>query len=249
MHVIEFLDEIAMNTDFLVPVSRTTVSIEVCRTLLGYILAGDWKDGDRLPGERELCRRLGVGRASLREALKGLQVLGMIEMRQGEGTFVSSQNGFLTRPLLWAISGTGPDSFSQLYEARRVLEGELAALAAERATDEELSAIEALVLRMEAEGFTNVVLAEADVEFHLSIAKAARNVVLQNLLTLLLHLTRQMTREIMLAPTVSGVTAQLHRQLYEAIKRRDAAGARAACAQHFQTALDRRRRAFAQPGL
>jgi len=233
-----------MTADFLVPVSRKTVSAEVCRTLLGYILAGDWKEGDRLPGERELCRRLGVGRASLREALKGLQVLGMIEMRQGEGTFVSSQNEFLTRPLLWAISARGADSFGQLYGARRILEGELAALAAERAEEPELGPIEAAVRTMEAQGFVNVALGEADLEFHLSVARAARNVVLQNLLTVLLHLTRQMTREVLLVPSIPGVVATLHRQIFEAIKGRDPVAARVACARHFQAALENRRRAF-----
>ena len=73
---------------FLTPVDRTTLTGDVCRKLISHLVRGDWAEGDRIPSERELCEMLGVGRASLREALKALEIMGMIEVRVGDGTFV-----------------------------------------------------------------------------------------------------------------------------------------------------------------
>src|SRR4029077_12198635 len=78
------------------------------------------------------------GRASLREALKALEIMGMIETRLGDGTFVCQRSEFLSRPLLWAITGSDPVETQELVEARRLIEVELVGLAAERATAENL---------------------------------------------------------------------------------------------------------------
>ena len=103
-------------------------------------MRGDWREGDRLPPERELCERLGVGRPSLREALKALEIIGMIESRSG-GTFVCNRSEFLSRPLLWAIAGSAQTDTYQLLEARIAIELELVDLAAQRATSQDLDAI------------------------------------------------------------------------------------------------------------
>src|ERR1700691_5827972 len=91
---------------FLTPVTRTTLTTDICRELVSHLIRGDWSEGERIPTERELCQQLGVGRASLREALKALEIMGMIEVRPGDGTFVCQRSEFLSRPLLWAIAGS-----------------------------------------------------------------------------------------------------------------------------------------------
>ncbi|MGH9629017.1 MAG: FadR/GntR family transcriptional regulator, partial [Bryobacteraceae bacterium] len=126
---------------FLTPVARTTLTADICRKLVSHLLRGDWKEGDQIPPERELCQHLGVGRASLREALKALEIIGMIETRLGEGTFVCARSEFLSRPLLWAITDSTHADAHELVEARKLIEVELAGLAAERSKPEELKSI------------------------------------------------------------------------------------------------------------
>ena len=132
---------VAKTKNFLTPVTRTTLSADICRKLVAHLVRNDWAEGDRIPPERELCQILGVGRASLREALKALEIMGMIETRLGDGTFVCGRSEFLSRPLLWAITGSSPSDTQQLIEARRCLKVEMAGWAAERAAREELAVI------------------------------------------------------------------------------------------------------------
>src|SRR6202044_3551813 len=138
-----------MPEDFLTPVTRTTLTADICRKLVSHLIRGDWMEGDQIPPERELCQRLGVGRASLREALKALEIMGMIETRLGEGTFVCKRSDFFSRPLLWAIASSSEADARELIEARTLIEVELAGLAAERATTENLRQISEQLRNME----------------------------------------------------------------------------------------------------
>src|ERR1043166_5167036 len=103
-----------MSQVFLTPVTRSTLTTDICHKLATHLIRGDWKEGERIPPERELCLQLGVGRASLREALKALEIMGMIETRLGDGTFVCPRSEFLSRPLLWAITGSRMDNTTEL---------------------------------------------------------------------------------------------------------------------------------------
>src|SRR5580692_2370460 len=129
-----------MPTESLTPVVRTTLTADICRKMVSHLIRGIWSEGEKIPAERELCQRLGVGRASLREALKALEIMGMIETRSGDGTYVCGRSEFFSRPLLWAITGSDPRDAQELIEARRLMEVELAGLAAERATPEDIQA-------------------------------------------------------------------------------------------------------------
>ena len=119
-----------MPKNFLTPVTRTTLTADICRKMVGHLIRGDWAAGERIPAERELCQQLGVGRASLREALKALEIMGMIETRLGDGTYVCDRSEFLSRPLLWAIASSSTTDPQELIEARKLIEVELTGLAA-----------------------------------------------------------------------------------------------------------------------
>src|SRR5690349_24903745 len=125
-----------MPKNFLTPVTRTTLTADICRKMVSHLIRGDWAAGERIPAERELCQQLGVGRASLREALKALEIMGMIETRLGDGTYVCRRSDFLSRPLLLAITTSSPAEAYELVQARKVIEVELAGLAAEHAAPE-----------------------------------------------------------------------------------------------------------------
>src|SRR3972149_3207966 len=120
---------------------RGTLTQAAFEQLIAHVINGRWSAGDRIPPERELCEQLGIARPSLREALKALEFIGIVESRVGEGTFVCPRSQFLCRPLLWALTGTDHEQLREITEARGVLEETLAAFAAERATDAQIKQI------------------------------------------------------------------------------------------------------------
>jgi GntR family transcriptional repressor for pyruvate dehydrogenase complex len=138
------------------------------------------KIGDRLPSERELARQLSVGRSSLREAIQGLQAMGFLEVRHGVGTFFASEPGkWLLTPLKY-LDTPPRQLFGELIEARLLVETRLAALAAERATDQDIANMrDAAEKRARARRGEYV---ERGLEFHFAIAAAANHTVLESML-------------------------------------------------------------------
>ena len=198
------------------------------------IVSGAWGPGDRLPKESELAAELGLSRNSLREAVRALSQLRVLEVRQGDGTYVSSldpdllleSTGFISHLLLG-------DSEIELYEVRRILEASAAALAASRIDAQEKQDLaHDLQLMREARNVEELV--EADVAFHATIAKAAGNSVLTSLLASLA--TRTMRARLWHGREADGAldeTRNEHRRIYEAIMAGDPDLARAAAAAHI----------------
>ena len=122
------------------PIQRTSVSDEIVVQLTDLIARNVLKPGDRLPPERELCKQFGVGRSSLREALRSLAVMGILDGRIGEGTFVCDNSQYLEKALQWGFRLDGK-KLQDLSETRMMLESQNAYLAAERATVDDVEAI------------------------------------------------------------------------------------------------------------
>lgn len=222
-----------LDSSFLKPVVRTTLTADVCREMISHLISGDWHAGEKIPAERELSQRLGVGRASLREALKALEIMGMIETRLGDGTYVCERSEFLSRPLLWAIASSSETDARELIEARMLIEVELAGLAAERATSIDLKAIAEHLACMENAKGSPADFVKADVGFHLAIGRAAANSILMNALELIRNLLQQW---ILSAAQITGLpdkACQQHRQLLLAIKSKDSSAARKAMRRHL----------------
>src|SRR5579863_316732 len=184
------------------PLARTTLTASAFEQLISYVVKGQWKAGDRIPPERELCQQLGIARTSLREALKAMELIGMLDSRVGDGTFVCPRSEFLSRPLLWAFTGTDHAELRDIMEAREFLERDLAGLAAERASDAEIEAIGATVNAMRESIAKRESILDLDMAFHLGIAEAAHNEVLRNAVQLLRNLLRQWLVLKLLMPTV-----------------------------------------------
>ena len=222
----------AGNKDFK-PIAKATLTESAFEELVTSLLQGPWKAGDRIPPERELCQQLGIGRASLREALKALELIGMLECRVGDGTFVLPRSQFLSRPLLWAITGTDGAELRDIVEARRLMEAEIAALAAERATLEELNEIGAAVDDFRA-GISEPARAlEADLRFHLALARAAHNEILFNAVQLLRNLMAQWLLMKLRMPQAAARVLKQHEGIYAAVRLRDSGGARMEMLQHL----------------
>jgi GntR family transcriptional repressor for pyruvate dehydrogenase complex len=214
-------------------IPRTTLSEAAFEKLVASLLHGAWKEGDRIPPERELCQKLGIGRASLREALKALELIGMLESKVGDGTFVCPRSEFLSRPLLWAITGTDRNELRDLVEARRLLEVDIAALAAERATDEEVQQIADAVEEFRRNVDVPAAALDADMKFHLAMARASHNEVLRNAVQLLRNLMKHWLLLKLKIPSAAAMVLQQHEAICSAVRYRDAALARSLMSEHL----------------
>lgn len=171
-------------------VRKVRVYEEIVSQITSLILNGELKEGDKLPSERDLGERFGVGRNSVREATRALESANLVETRQGEGTFIVAGPDSLV-PILPASISEEESGIHLLFEARRVLEPQIAALAAKRATQEETEELCQILRsqRVEVDAGRNGI--EEDTQFHMTLAKAAKNKFLQNLLGTLLGSLRE----------------------------------------------------------
>jgi GntR family transcriptional regulator, transcriptional repressor for pyruvate dehydrogenase complex len=215
-------------------VTREPLPDQIATRLIGLITERQLKPGDRLPPERELASTMGVSRSSLREALRALAMLGVAEMRQGDGTYVSSlEPEKLLRPvgLVLSLSDAG---LSELFEARKLVEPGLAALAAERidstAAAELVRCAEASPEALEdAEAFM-----WNDIELHGRIARAADNAVLCRLLDSVASMGIASRRRTGRLAKVRLQSAQDHVEVAAAIAAGDAEEARKAMLRHLE---------------
>lgn len=189
------------------------------------------KPGEKIPTERQLSERLGVGRASLREALKALEIIGMINTRLGDGTYVCDRSEFLSRPLLWAI--TRSSDAHELVEARTIMETELAQLAAERASAEDLGHIRVQLDYMECNVDNLEEFLQADIGFHLAIADSAHNRILANALLLIRNVLQQWIGNSLQLEGVAEKALGQHRAIFLAIAKKNGPAARIAMEKHL----------------
>src|SRR5581483_5265922 len=164
-------------------IKRTRVANEAMDVIKTMIINGELTPGHRLPAERDLAFQLGLSRPSLREAIRALIALNILESRHGEGTFVSSlEPELLAEPIDFLLS-VSHESIFALFEARRALEAALVALAAERADEAELTGLEELV-EHGAERIDDVeAFIQHDLEFHRQVSVAAHSPILASLLS------------------------------------------------------------------
>jgi GntR family transcriptional regulator, transcriptional repressor for pyruvate dehydrogenase complex len=210
--------------------SVTDDAIDKIREL---IVSGQWGPGDRLPPEAELAARLGLSRNSLREAVRALSLVRVLEVRQGDGTYVTSlEADLLLESTRFATHLMRNNIVLELYAVRRMLEPAAASLAAARIDDEGVAALGRELERMVA-AETVEDLVDADMAFHSVIARAAGNSVLTSLLESLS--TRTLRTRIWRGRDEEGAleaTRADHRRIYDAIRRRDPALAQAMAAAH-----------------
>ncbi|MCT8999849.1 FadR/GntR family transcriptional regulator [Chelativorans intermedius] len=211
----------------------------VVRQIEGLILQGVLRDGDRLPGERELAAEMNVSRPILRDALKALEARGLLVSRQGGGTHVANIVGEVFAPPMRELIATHPKATADYLEYRREVEAVAAEMAARRATPADKALLADIVARMEhahaAADFDAE--AEIDVEFHNAVGECAHNFVL-------LHTLRSCYRLLADGVFVSrariydlpGAREELlaqHRAIFHAIRDGDPAAARAAAVAHI----------------
>lgn len=183
--------DIALAADRLEPIRRETVMAMVARQIEQLVRSGNLKAGDRLPPEPDLAQMLRVSRGSLREALKGLMYLGLIKSRAGDGTYIqSSLNRVLNQHFQWMIL-LDEVKHLEIYELRKIIEPDAAALAAKRATRADIERLEAALDGL-GEGRGNPEVFHAfDIQFHDAFAQASGNVAIQTTMRMLYHATSE----------------------------------------------------------
>jgi GntR family transcriptional repressor for pyruvate dehydrogenase complex len=208
----------------------------IARTIADGIVAGDLRPGDVLPSERELAARFGVSRPLVREALRSVEELGLVETRPGRGTFVRSEVApSMHRGVGVTILRRGVTA-AQLSEARITLECEAASLAATRATPDDIERLETALRRLEtSESIEHV---KNDLVFHLGIAAAAHNPVIETMLEAIAPQSVALMVRSVGDPQVMVRSQPYHRVALEAIRGRDPDRARAAILAHLSVASE-----------
>jgi GntR family transcriptional repressor for pyruvate dehydrogenase complex len=199
------------------------------------IRRGEWLPGERLPSISQLAKALKVSTGSVREALRSLQSIGLVKIEHGRGVFVTGSRS--STDVASHFENVSIGLIVALAETRRILEPELAALAAERGTDEELAAIEQLAQQMEAEARQGADFVEPDVEFHRCIADAARNPVLSRMMESVNDLFLESRNLTSLEPGMTARAVRYHLLIAEALRDRNAPQARLLMLAHMNDTL------------
>ncbi|HEX3549501.1 MAG TPA: FadR/GntR family transcriptional regulator [Candidatus Elarobacter sp.] len=223
--------------------ARRRLHTHVVEALVPMIASGELPPGSLLPTEPEMSARFGVSRSVVREALRVLDAKGLIEVRHGSGTRVTSPDRWdpLDPQLLQRLPAGGPSArvLQDLLETRTIVECAAAALAAERADASDCEALESALRTMRAALDDPTAFVEGDSAFHLTLLRAARNRVLERLtqpMHGLLSYAQQLTDAI---PGVLGRALRQHEVIADAVRRRDAGAAREAMRVHLaQTQRD-----------
>ncbi|AZM53444.1 GntR family transcriptional regulator [Streptomyces sp. WAC 01529] len=195
--------------------------------------------GASLPTEPELMERLGVSRNSVREALKALQAMGIVEIRHGFGTYVGPMS---VAPMIEGLAFRtvaghyrGEDSLLQLLELREAVETGLIARLAGRVPEADLAELDALVDRMEAEAASadGAVHAETDRAFHAALYRGLGNLLLGEVLEAFWDAFHKVRTDLVDVPQDPKVTCRQHREILEAVRSGDAVRAEQAIREHF----------------
>jgi GntR family transcriptional repressor for pyruvate dehydrogenase complex len=198
------------------------------------IRKGELSEGSQLPAERDLATQFGVSRTAVREAIKALQEKGLVDAFPGRGTFVTNgTSNSMRRSLDRIIKSDEPDGWGYLVEVREILEPEIAALAAQRAEDQDIATMQEAVNVMDQTGQDAEAFIEADLDFHLALAEAAANPIVLSLIDSIVGLLREQRLRIFRIGGGPERGQHHHKRILDAIKRHDAPGARAAMQAHL----------------
>ena len=214
-------------------VARDSLADTLARRIRGMIQSGDYSEGDRLPAILEMARRFGVGPPTVREALKKLETLGVVDVRHGSGVYVASRRELLVlaRP---QIGGAVDDGMlHDLVDARIALEVQAVEMAAERASDQAIAAMRHLL--GSAGGTTDDHRALAtDAAFHRQLAAASGNTIVEQMLDALHDLFAGEGRVVRWEPLVRDADARAHGAILDAVEQRDPVLAAQRMREHLQ---------------
>lgn len=220
------------------PIRREPVATQIARRLVEVILSGQIEPGSRMPSERQLAEAFGVGRSAMREALKALSLIGLVEVRQGDGTYLrKADTALLPEVIEWGLL-LGEPRTMDLVEARQEIEVVLAGLAAQRRSDEQIARLSKNLADMGA-ARTPGDFVEHDIAFHVTVADAAGNSALRDI-----HSSIQVLLRAWILRALSGTSAlelsyAEHVPILDAIALGEPEAAKLAMRAHMSSAAER----------
>jgi len=219
------------------PIKPKKIYEQIVEQIKAMITEGNLKPGDRLPPEREMADRFGVSRASVREALSALHLVGLVEIKSGEGTFIKQKNiDSIIEPLALALL-MERDTDSEILEVRKGLEVEAAGLAALRRDEEDLAKMREALDEMKRDIGKSEFGAKADWEFHYAIAQASQNILIIRLMSAVsdtIENTMRIGRQKLYSTQkMPQVLLADHEGIYGAIKNNDSMEARKKMFEHL----------------
>ena len=220
------------------PVKRSRIYEHIVEQIHALIREGRWAPGDQIPPERELAERFRVSRTSVREALRALEMQGIIDSRQGGGTFVRTADTEALVPPLAAAILRGRRELAEVLEVRELIEPGIARLAATRATAEHSAELETLLERQRECILQGRSFVDEDTAFHYTLARAADNHILLRLHNVILDLLRESRQSYLHVPDRPQMSLRGHEAILSAIKTQDAEAAYAASLAHISEVRD-----------
>ena len=219
------------------PIRRKRLSESAIDEIKRFIESNNLKEGDQLPSERELVEKLQISRSSLREALRMLEITGLVEVRPGRGIFVRDLTGDLFVPLESWIS-SNKEAIYKHFEARLILEPEIAALAARRINGPFLERIAKNIEHQERLADEEVVpIIRADIEFHRLIAEAAGNETISMLMNSLAKISFQGWKAALRVEGRNRSAVREHKQLLQLLEEGDEKGSRDRMREHMLASM------------
>ncbi|MCI9226651.1 MAG: FadR family transcriptional regulator [Dorea sp.] len=211
--------------------SKKSLGAQIEDELMKYILQKPVGLGEKIPNEFELAERFGVGRSTIREAVKGLVSRGILEVRRGSGTYVVSTNSLDDDPLGLGKIEDKYKTALDLFDVRLMIEPEIAALACRNASSKDLERLKLLcdeTERLYRSGHDHI---SKDIEFHTCIAKCSKNLVVETLVPVIntaVYTFANLTHRLLIEETL-----ETHRAVTDSILKRDSVGARCAMMMHL----------------
>jgi GntR family transcriptional regulator, transcriptional repressor for pyruvate dehydrogenase complex len=221
------------------PIRRSRIYEHIVEQIQALISDGKLRPGDQLPPERALAETFKVSRTSVREALRALEMSGLVEGRQGGGTFVKTPSAHdLVQPLA-SVLLAGKQQLADVLEVREVLEPGLACLAAERASDDQIAEMEAILERQAERVRRGETYPDEDTAFHHTIALAAGNPLVLRLVGVVMDLLHEVRAGYLQGGGRPTRSLADHHRILDAIKRRDGEAARQATLEHISQVRER----------
>lgn len=216
------------------PIRKVSIAEEIAKQIMDLISSGTLRPGQRLPSERQLCEHFDASRSSIREALRGLSIVGVLNARVGDGTSVAINGGMFMRKVMECRMITEKHDIDNLLEVRLALEVMSATRAAKNATEEDLNELRELVAKMKVCGTNEVQFARLDAEFHVVIAKASGNTLILDLVSMIRsQLIRALTKALR-SPNAILHSNKEHATLLNSIECHDADASKAAMLAHLE---------------
>ena len=210
---------------------------DIVQQFHALVREGNLKHGARLPSERLLAEQFSVSRGSVREAIRSLELQGLVVSRRGSGTFINTENLDSLVSLIASTLSSGSETLKEIFEVRHLLEPQIAAVAAQRAGDDEVGRLAEILEDQERQiqdGGTGV---DADTAFHFALAAATHNTALVKVVSAVEDILRRSRDQSLQEPGRARRSLASHKQILKMVKAGDAEGARQAM-EHHLTAVE-----------